>query len=250
MSIDDITPNVDAMRFEFPQKECFQVRIHREYDEIKDMLEDYVAQSAIAFGFQHEADEEVSRTHCHTYYFGLKKAKNTVDKYFRSRFTGGNADFSVSQTCGKKKRPLDVVGAWNYGTTEKLLEPTYTHGLSEEEIKYLRLQAIEFWNKIKAARAKPKGQNTVEIIEVVIEKEKRDNVWLRYFEKMMLNKAEMKTWSRDKIRRWIIADYLNQCKAPPRVADVNRYSFGLYILSRKENNDDLNLDDVHLGQQY
>ena len=110
---------------------------------------------------------------------------------------------------------------------------------------WLQIEAIEFWKRISDARNAP--QKKIEIIEVVIEKEKKDSVWLRYYEKMMLNREEMKTWSRDKIRRWIVADYLNNCKAPPRTADVNRYSFGLYLLSRK---DKLDIDDIGLDTQY
>jgi len=169
---------IDPMRFVIPRQYSWQIRLHREQFTARDVLEDYINQSEIAFMFQHDADDEVSRTHCHTYLFNLKRQRSTIDGYLRKRFTAGNSDFAVSQTCGKKKRPIDVIGAWCYGTTSKLIDPVLTKGMSDSEVEYLRGEAREFWQKVEEAEKSRKSH--VQIMEVIIEKEKKDNIWLDY----------------------------------------------------------------------
>lgn len=239
-SLDGLRPEIDAMRFAFPSKEQFQVRIHREYKFIENTFQDYIDNSVISFGFEHEADDEVSRTHVHHYFFGLKRTRQTIDAYCR-RYYSTNSEFSVSQTCGKKKRPLDVRGAWIYGTTEKLLEPKWTRGLSEDELMWLRMEAIDFWNKIKESA---QTKTAVQVVEVVIEKDKKDNIWTDYYEKVFLEwrkgeESKFKNFTLDMFKRWITADYLNKGKAPPRVADRNRYAYGLYVLNKHGFRDDV-----------
>ena len=162
MTLDDVRPVVDMSNYVWPSKDMYQVRIHIPYDDLNDTpYLDYFEETEVGFVFEHEADDEVNRTHCHMYFFGLKKARTTVDGFFRGKLRG-NGDFSVSQTCGKKKRPLDLVGAWCYGTKEKLLEPKLVKGLSPEEQTWLRIEAIEFWKRISDARNAT--QKKIEII--------------------------------------------------------------------------------------
>lgn len=228
---------------DYAKNEKYQIRIHKTFEEIDNQFAKYKYESSKSFGFQHEADEEVERTHCHLYFFGLKKHRTTVDQFMRERFKG-NSEFSVSQTCGKNKRELDIVGAWIYGTTEKLIEPKFTHGLIEEEILYLQYKAEEFWTSYrKAQEAKKK---TFEIMEIVIEKEKKDNVFANYLEKVWTN-PECLHWTQSDFKRWIIADYLRQCKPAPRVMDLNRYAYSLFML-RDKNKTEFTRHEIHLDQ--
>lgn len=222
------------MRFVFPARYNWQVRIHRDFYTVKDILNDYFEQSEIAFVFQHDADNEVNRTHCHSYMFKLNKQRSTIDGYLRKRYKG-NEDFSVSQTCGKKKRPVDVLGAWCYGTTKNLISPSYVKGLTETEQEFLMKEAKEFWDKM--AEAEKSRQKAIELVEVVIEKEKKDSIWLDYYGRVMQEwkkgtASQFYNWSYDRFKRWITADYLNKSKAPPRIADRNRYAYGLFILNK------------------
>jgi len=214
---------------EFHKNEKYQIRVHREFDELDNFFCKYRYDSELSFGFQHEADDQVSRTHTHLYFFGLKKRRNTVDDYVRSRFKG-NKEFSISQTCGKDKRELDVVGAWIYGTTHELLEPRFTHGLSEGNIAALKQHAQEFWEKLEQKAAA--GIKSFEIMEIIIEKEKRDNIFMHYLEKVWTN-PDCKGWTISQFKKWIIADYLSQCKPVPRIMDLNRYSYSLFMLRNK-----------------
>lgn len=215
------------MKFpQYDKTEKWQIRVHRSYDELDNCFVKYRYDSDKAFGFQHDADEEVSRTHCHLYFFGLKKKKQTIHEFFASRFKG-NQEFSISQTCGRDKRELDIVGAWCYGTTEKLLEPRFTHNLKDDEIAYLKEYAAEFWQKIKVAREKKITK--FEILEIVIEKEKKDNIFASYLERVWGN-PDCINWGIGDFKKWIIADYLSQCKPAPRLMDLNRYAYSLYML--------------------
>lgn len=234
LSLSIVRMAIDPLRFIIPRQYCWQVRIHRDYFTVKDVMTEYLEQSDIAFIFQHDADDEVSRTHCHVYCFNLRRQRSTIDGYLRKRFNKGNGDFSVSQTCGKKKRPLDVIGAWIYGTKEEAIEPSYTKGLNESEIAFLKQEAVEFYQKLNEARKS--RDKALEIVEVIIEKEKRDNIWTDYYETVFLEwkkgtLSRFYHWTLDRFKRWIVADYLNKGKAPPRVADRNRYAYGLYLLN-------------------
>lgn len=240
-----IVPETDPVRLSLSINygdKAWQMRIHKTFDELDNFFVKYKFESKISFGFQHEADNEVSRQHTHLYFFDLVKTKQTLSEVIGKRFGKGNGNFSVSQTCGKDKRRLDIIGAWIYGTTEYLYEPKFTWGLTDEQIAYLKERAAAFWADVE--RAKAQKNTVVQLVEVVVEKEKQDNVFRKYLEKMW-NTPETISWTQARFKKWIIADYLSQCKPCPRALDLNRYAYSLWML-RDKNRGNIGIDEVDL----
>lgn len=228
-TLDDVTPNVDLMPYTWPRNQMWQLRISRSWEELKDQyyIQHYLNTAKQSFIFQHDADDDVKRTHCHIYLFGFGLKKQSIHEYLK-KYLSGNKDFAMSQTCGHKKRDLDIKGAWTYGTTDKYLEPVFTNNIQPDVLTWLRIQAIEFYNKINEAKETKKG---VEIIEVVIEKEKQDNMYNRLLEDAHreFTREQLKSRIHLEWKRWVVLHYLKRGKPAPRVADGNRYAYSLWM---------------------
>lgn len=115
----------------------YQVRIHRTYDDVGTSLLQFSDKSNISFTFEHPADEEVSRIHIHQYNFDLSIKYDAISARIKKLGLKGNSDFSVSGTCGKDKRPLDLSGAWMYGSKFGTIAPKYVKNLTPEQVEQL-----------------------------------------------------------------------------------------------------------------
>lgn len=196
-----------------------QVRITLPHTEAVELMREYLSRSERVLAFEHEADEEVSRTHTHIYLFDLplKRPDDDIRDHLRKYLN--KSDFAAGLSAGKQKRQLTPEGAYIYATKKELKDPTLTQGFPDEEVKSFREAAVRFYT--------PQERKNV-ILHVV--EQKPDHVWERFYEKLLRGDPEMKGWNQLMFKKWIMLDYLNRARPVPRAADLNRYAYSLYML--------------------
>lgn len=212
-----------------------QLRIHKPFDEVYDVLiqGEYIQRSVRVLIFEHEADEEVNRTHCHCYLFGitLKRPDDALRDYCKA-LGYKKDDYFASTKCKKQTRDLTPQGAYTYGTKVQAIEPRFIKGFDLADIAIMAEEAKKFYQ--------PKHEKVIILHETEV---KPDNVWSYFYEKMLRTPA-CKDFTREQFAKWIMADYLNRCKPIPRQADLTRYSFSLYMLRDKKDGDFISHEDL------
>lgn len=155
----------------------YQLRIHRPYDDVASSIKQFSELSQTSFTFEHPQDDEVTRIHIHQYNFDLSIKYDAISQRIKKLGLKGNSDFSVSGTCGKDKRPLDISGAWIYGSKFGTLAPKHVKNLTPEEVEQLNEYARQFADKNphkvrlvpeQQPKEKPKTRHQ-HIIEVALE---------------------------------------------------------------------------------
>lgn len=94
----------------------------------------------MGFLFQHEADEEVARQHIHGYLFESRIKRATLSEQIAAKLNiTGNKDFFTLDKCSKKdRRPLDMSGAYCYGSKWDTIAPSYLKNISPDLLDELR----------------------------------------------------------------------------------------------------------------
>lgn len=210
-----------------PEPTNYQVRTHVINDNVKAYLQ-YASQWKCdqAFAFHHT---ESKREHWHWYLIGCTLSYDALRDNVK-KWCEGNKDFSIRTKAGRGvfEKPIVAGEAYQYGCTNKLLEPFYKWNINEADEAQWRTAAEAFY--------KPVPVDNKERITVEITKIKPDMVWAKFYERMLHTPASV-GWSRSQFRKWIVADYLSNCKPPPRTADLNRYSYALFMLRDKRSPD-------------
>lgn len=122
----------------------YQLRIHRPYDDVASSINQFSQLSKISFTFEHPPDDEVKRIHIHQYNFDMSIKYDAISSRVKKLGLKGNTDFSVSGTCGKDRRPLDVSGAWVYGSQCGTLMPKAILNITPDQIEQLNEYARRF----------------------------------------------------------------------------------------------------------
>lgn len=99
----------------------FQFRASRDWCDVSGVYAYFTTVCEKIAVFEHTADSGCSRNHFHIYCFGTKVGEDTVRKRLKKAplyDVSGIAQYEMSQTCGKgkNKRPVDLSGAWIYGS--------------------------------------------------------------------------------------------------------------------------------------
>lgn len=108
----------------------YQLRIHLPWAEAKPVLNQFIDICDTAVVFEHPPDEDVKRVHVHGYFFNISLKDDAVRDRIKKHGLKGNTDFFVSGQCGKDRRPLDLSGAWQYGTKQEAMRPVFTKNIS------------------------------------------------------------------------------------------------------------------------
>lgn len=133
----------------------YQVRIHRRWDETETVLKKLSDISDHSVVFEHPPDEKVKRIHVHAYFFNLNLKDDAIRERLKKTGLKGNEDFAVSGQCGDDRRPLDLSGAWTYGTKPEALRPVFTNNISPAVIEELQEYARCFYAKYKRDNITP-----------------------------------------------------------------------------------------------
>lgn len=217
-----------------------QLRVTLPWEQVVDALNDgdYLTRCDAYMVFEHPKDEKVSRTHTHVYMFNhiSSRIDDNLRDFFQKRGLP-KSDYMASRKC--KKGQIDPMKAYQYGTTCNLFDIKTFNGFTEEQLKSFQKSAEEYYDALKK-----QSVDRITIIEKV--EQKPDLVWNRFFEKM-LRSPEVREYSLDQFKRWIMADYLNRCKPIPRTADLNRYAFSLWMLKDKTDDNKVRMEEVPLN---
>lgn len=130
-----------------PDYKHYQLRIHQSWEDISGVIISLAKKADKGFAFQHNADTEVSRTHCHIYLFDLNLKYDAISDRIKKLGLKGNTDFSISGACGESRRPLDVSGAWIYGTKCEQLRSVWVQNISPAIVEELSEGARRFYAK-------------------------------------------------------------------------------------------------------
>lgn len=83
----------------------FQVIIHKDYNDVSGVPWERWADRILIC--QHEADEEIKRTHCHIMLDGIKVGVEAIGKYIRNSGLGGRGNYGIHTVTQKTKQPYD-----------------------------------------------------------------------------------------------------------------------------------------------
>lgn len=117
-----------------------QFRIHREYSDVSGFVVSLFEKCETGLVFQHEADEEVNRTHIHGFMFAPTIARKSISEQIAKKLNlTGNKDFFTSDKCSKKNpRPLDLSGAFCYGSKWNTIAPLFQKNISPDLLEELK----------------------------------------------------------------------------------------------------------------
>lgn len=104
--------------------------------------------------FIHEPEKGCSRRHFHMYAFGFTQSEATLRKFLKKQShiydTSGNPEWVLKLTCGRGKniRPIDLSGAWIYGTTKDKIPDAFNlrKNISPVQVEQLKDLAKSFWD--------------------------------------------------------------------------------------------------------
>jgi len=200
----------------------FQIRIRTD-EQFTDILyiKDWLDAATEGFAFQHAL---IDNNHYHVYLFGLQRnpdaMRRTLGKYLPKQ------NYSISKTAGKDKKELDQSLAYQYGTTQKLIEPCWTK-TTKLDIYQQRAEANYAANAAREARKK---QAITEILVLKEEKLKQDRTWQNMITELIENPTMYDGMTVPSIKSKIAVGYLRQLKAVPRPSDLHRYAVSLYYI--------------------
>jgi len=140
-----------------------QFRIHRAWCDVSGVMVSLLEKCEKGFVFQHEQDEEVARTHVHGYMFDTTVSRKTLSEQISKKLNlKGNTDFQTSDKCGRKDpRPIDLSGAWVYGSKFATTEVSYTKNISTELLDELQACASNWTFHKIASKSAPTSELVV-----------------------------------------------------------------------------------------
>lgn len=133
-----------------------QFRVHRPYCDVSNVLVSLFDKCEKGFVFQHDADEEVNRTHTHGYMFAPTVSRKTLSEQIAKKLNiKGNTDFFTSDKCSRKDpRPIDISGAWIYGSKFGTVAPSFLKNISPDIVDELQAVANKWtFNKLASKSA-------------------------------------------------------------------------------------------------
>lgn len=138
---------------EIPTHGCYKFRISNSYDVLKSQIDTFFAECEYIAIYQHDADEEVNRTHIHGICsgYGVKSVKTFRERMSKAFNVKGNEEFSVGEIGPK---PFEYCSKGRY-------DPVYYRGFTQE---YIDLKKAEGYDG-------KKDRMTVQDGKIVIERD-------------------------------------------------------------------------------
>jgi len=194
-------------------------------------IKDWLDISPRGFAFEHEPNPD--NHHYHIYLFGIPRKDPTPMRRYLGRYLPTKECYSVGITCGKEKKAIVDKLAYQYGTTDKLLDPVWSKGFSKEELYKFEIEAAAHY-KQKEDRQNRNKQVVTEILVINEEKLKPDRVWERLMMELIENPTKYDGKSVHQIKSMISVEYLRKLKAIPRPSDLHRYAVSLFHIVKYE----------------
>lgn len=204
-----------------------QIRLREaDTERVKDFLKEYILFAERVLIFKHSPPKIENgitvyvNEHHHIYLFNIQRTDEGIRKYIGHYYK--KECFAVRKTCGgSKKQPITYEGAYQYGTSEQLLEPVYVKGFEDHDIEVFKLKAEAYYNAGKPIKLE---HNDTVVIHHDHHHIRADKVWEGLMNKEEIYKGKTIT----QIKSMISAEWLNNGKALPRQCDLHRYALSLY----------------------
>lgn len=211
--------NLRRMTQPYPISEyTYQVRVPRTYDEAKEALVASTPALHPCFIFQHHADDSLRRTHCHAYYFNNKIQRKTHGGNI-SKALGLQGDYETSSSASKHGAPLDLSGAWCYGSKWGRYAPSFVKNISPDILEQLKAYAIS---------RRPKDNHKERVAPTQNHHKNNEDsslfsIWLKHALEHATPENNTELFWKKHINKY----YLSQSKPYARTADVARYARSL-----------------------
>lgn len=166
----------------------YQLRITRPYSHVLEASINVIA----AFGgsiewliYEHEADEQVSRTHVHCYIFGWAYTHETFRKRFREQYEDlAKTDFAISTHAGRERGPVTINGAVRYASKNGTIHFKKCQGFNEETITKMeesfKTETVPAVRMIRKGIQMKRYDQVMSLMEHIAEETKRVNENLTY----------------------------------------------------------------------
>lgn len=140
-----------------------QFRITLPFIDVSSNVINWAELAETAIVFEHDADEEVNRTHIHGYFFGYQLQRKTLGENIKKTFNLGSRDFATSEKCSRKDpRPIDLSGAYCYGSEFNTREVKFAKNISPAILDSLRVYSQSKATTINiASKSAPTTQNII-----------------------------------------------------------------------------------------
>lgn len=149
----------------------YQLRLTREFStENPDVI---IGLSALAghgacqhwIVYQHEADEQVNRTHLHVYYFDWALGEQSFRNRFKEVFPDVEAkDFAISTTAGRGKGAITINGAVKYSSKDGTIKNKVVRGFDAEAIQKIESSFVK--EVIPAKPVEPRQMTKWRLVEI------------------------------------------------------------------------------------
>lgn len=155
----------------------FQVRVTREFsEEIVNRASQIAAYGSCTewFVYEHEADAEVNRTHCHMYFFNYGLKEDSFRNHFKVVFPDiDKKDFAISATAGRRKGPITFQYAIKYASKDGTLTVKHVRGFSIESVQKIE---AEYKNRevIPAKAVEPRQMTKWRLVEICLAEKKQE----------------------------------------------------------------------------
>jgi len=166
---------VEYKEYKYPENEnryCF--RISRSYDECQEQIKELAAYATRVAIYQHDADEDVNRTHVHGIIRICSRGEDTLRTKFFKKYFAGNKQYQLATTYipakGMDAKPVND----KYITymSKGHLEPVYVKDYTQVEIDHWKSQWIDYSIK-EATGIKLENGKIVLTKEVEAERKKK-----------------------------------------------------------------------------
>lgn len=217
-----------------------QIRIRAPtWDDVKQYISDYIDTAPRCLVFNHNIPDN---NHYHVYLFDIDVKADSIRKKL-SRYLP-KQNYAVSITAGKEKLPITPSKAYQYGTTDKLIDPISHTGFEAREIQTMMESAKTYYDMF----SKPKEP----VSAVLVTREdhyvvRPDRTW----EHLVNQIDKYKDKHIKHIKAMIAAEWINNGKAIPRPSDLHRYAVSIHYRLKYWNKDwEFTVPDWALETEY
>lgn len=140
-----------------------QFRIDRVFVDVSGSLETFFTKADKGFVFEHPSTPEKG-VHCHGYMFQMPITIKRLRAKVKETFSLKNNDYESSDKCGKKRLPLDLSGAYAYGSRFGTLRPLWLKNIPLTVLEELRIYSQNIGTEIETARSS-KASKVIELTQ-------------------------------------------------------------------------------------
>lgn len=128
-----------------------QVRLTRDWCDVSGVythISSLCSQMAV---FRHEPEQGCNRQHYHMYAFDFKQSEATLRNFLKKQplyDLSGNPEWTLKLSCGRGKntRPIDLSGAWIYGSKGHIPDAfNLRKNISPVQVEALNVLSKAFW---------------------------------------------------------------------------------------------------------